>query len=28
MNDDNKYISIEGVEQRFKTAKGSAFLDA
>jgi len=23
MNDDNKYISIEGVEQRFKTAKGS-----
>ncbi len=23
MNDDNKYIGIEGVEQRFKTAKGS-----
>jgi nitrate/nitrite transport system ATP-binding protein len=23
MNDDNKYIAIQGVEQRFKTAKGS-----
>ena len=23
MNDDSKYIEIHGVEQRFKTAKGS-----